>query len=681
MRSLSTIFLIYFGISFIAASAQPSLGSWQWAKKAGGVNNTSASNREHELVQDMCTDKYGNVYTTGSVYLNSYFEGIQYTAPFASFGGRDAFVAKYDKCGNLKWVRFGGGTAYDAGMSMHGDDSLKAYMVGTINSLSATFPDSTQALSVSHPGVFWAKYDSAGNIKWVKASNSGHTFPLAKPKLSLKQNGHLSTVLLLGIGAFYPGFNFTSTHAGNAIFEFDLNGNPINILRIDSFSASSGFSNVAFSDMAYDMNGDLVLAYFAFDTIHFFDTIFYSPSGDQRAFLIKVNHQTNDIKWTKEWVQDNYKISGFGELKIDEKNNIIVNAFGGKNSVFNGDSIKLISNTNGTMALFKLDSNGNTIWRDIELTSANYMPPAITFCKYDADHYCIPIVGAGTTYWGWDTIISPNGRYPYYITLVNATTGKVEYKDSISRSSNLNSHISITASDEQGNVYLGGYFSSTLAAGPTTIMNTGGIDDAFVMKWGVQCSDSFALIAPLAAEDMVANPSGAHAIDVDWRNVAMYADQYRIYRSATDSTSGYTLTDSVNKYQAHYTDVNVVPNQVYWYRVAAVNHAGETYSNADSASIRTVGVVDITTIKHIALYPNPANDHTELSIWNDALTSVPISLSVIDLEGREFYSRLAVAVQGKNDFMMDFSAIGAGIYICNIQTGSELYSKKLAIVR
>jgi hypothetical protein len=137
----------------------------------------------------------------------------------------------------------------------------------------------------------------------------------------------------------------------------------------------------------------------------------------------------------------------------------------------------------------------------------------------------------------------------------------------------------------------------------------------------------------------------------------------------------------VRGYIAHYTDVNIVPNQLYWYKVAAVNEAGEAYSNADSASIRTVGIADISNIKHIALYPNPASSYTELSVWNESPGSLIAGISIVDMEGRTFYEKQTQLLQGKNDFMIDISAIGSGVYIVYIRTDNEAYGKRLVIVR
>ena len=210
----------------------------------------------------------------------------------------------------------------------------------------------------------------------------------------------------------------------------------------------------------------------------------------------------------------------------------------------------------------------------------------------------------------------------------------------------------------------------------------GGINDAFILKWGLPCPDTTAIIPPLAAEDLVAYAVGQHAIDVDWHNISQYTDRYRIYRSTTDSTTGYSIIDSVSNSTTQYTDVNVIANQIYWYRVSAVNNAGETFSNSDSAIIIPNGISEVSTaIRHIALYPNPANSYTELSVWSEASSTFPATITVTDMEGREFYNKQSEIYPGKNDLVIDISDMSAGVYVVSIHSLNGTYSKRLVLLK
>jgi hypothetical protein len=677
--------ILFIAFSFSKIAAQPSGGAWQWAQKAGGVFNTNFG--EDEVVNDICTDKYGNVYTTGIVYDYPYFNGVRYIPPFASFGGPDAFVAKYDKCGSLKWVRFGGSPQHDGSVAIHVDDSLNVYIFGYVGPLGH-FPDSTHTLSIrdsAYGGLFWAKYDSLGNIKWVNVANPSNELPLYPSTFTTKPNGDLSIVLLLDTGSFYPGFNFTTTHPCDAIFEFDLNGNPISMLPIDSFGLNTSSYNTNFLDIAYDSKGNAILAYSIYDTIKLIDTVLNCPANGYRSFLFKANLQTNKIIWIKEWQEDLFGISGFVHLNVDNNDNIYANGDMGLNSVFNGDSSLFNTTASlGMAGIFKLDSNGNTIWRDLSdnTDNANIGVNTLPFTIYGNQYVCVPINVSGPTYWGGDTLysgVAGSGPNPFFMTFLDNTNGKVVYADSLAWSNTLTCAIFKILADQEGNLLLGGLFSSSLIAGDT-ITYIGGINDAFVVKWGLPCPDTDALIPPVPAGGLIASASGYTAIDVDWHNIGQYVDRYRIYRSTIDSVTGYSLIDSVGNAIEHYTDVNVSTNQIYWYKVSAVNNAGEAYSNSDSAVIIPTGIAQVNTaIRHISLYPNPADAYTELSVWSE--TSFTATITLTDIEGREFYSNQTSIAQGKNDYMIDLSGISDGVYMVNMNSNNGSYSKRLVVVK
>lgn len=204
-----------------SAMAQASLGRWQWAQQMGGVNNYS--NGQNEQVNDICTDREGNVYAVGKVYRNPEFDH-QFFVTSSSLGQSDVFVSKYDKCGHLKWVRFGGGTAQDEAYEVIVDDSLNVYVTGLCTSGTNQFPDSLQSITTTSQGFFWNKYDSTGTLKWSHFARVYGT-KYYGPTLHFKPNGDLSTQLSLrNTGLFYPGFGVTISHTCNASFDFDRNG-------------------------------------------------------------------------------------------------------------------------------------------------------------------------------------------------------------------------------------------------------------------------------------------------------------------------------------------------------------------------------------------------------------------------------------------------------------------------
>ena len=125
-----------------------------WAKRAGG--NDSDSSRA------IAADRMGNCYATGWFIGTATFGGTTLT----SSGEGDIFVAKYDRAGKVLWARRAGGGSFDEGSGIAVDDTGNCYVTGYFSG-TATFGGATLT-SGGNGEVFVAKYDSAGNVIWVK---------------------------------------------------------------------------------------------------------------------------------------------------------------------------------------------------------------------------------------------------------------------------------------------------------------------------------------------------------------------------------------------------------------------------------------------------------------------------------------------------------------------------------
>ena len=135
------------------------VGNWQWATKAGGIDNDRGNG--------IAIDDIGNYYVTG------YFQN---TATFGSYsitssGGYDIFVAKMDADGNWLWATQAGGIDYDVGNAITIDDVGNSYVTGDFGE-TATFGSYflTSSLGVN---FYVAKVDANGNWQW--ATQAGET--------------------------------------------------------------------------------------------------------------------------------------------------------------------------------------------------------------------------------------------------------------------------------------------------------------------------------------------------------------------------------------------------------------------------------------------------------------------------------------------------------------------------
>ncbi|OYW70913.1 MAG: hypothetical protein B7Z37_29240 [Verrucomicrobia bacterium 12-59-8] len=142
-------------------------GKFLWVRSLGG----SLVDRGYGVA----TDAAGNAYVTGHYQSTDAQANGQ---PLPNAGDYDIFIAKYDTLGALIWIKTAGGKGYDYGHGIVVDSKGDIVVTGAVAG-EAKFGDVTvNAGSTTRP-IFCAKYDSEGNLKWVKAtggkfSGSGH---------------------------------------------------------------------------------------------------------------------------------------------------------------------------------------------------------------------------------------------------------------------------------------------------------------------------------------------------------------------------------------------------------------------------------------------------------------------------------------------------------------------------
>ncbi|MGB0522471.1 MAG: RHS repeat-associated core domain-containing protein, partial [Flammeovirgaceae bacterium] len=115
-------------------------------------------------------DAAGNVFVSGWFYNDITFDGVNRIN--ASNWQSDVFLAKYDAQGNFLWAQTGGTIGVDYGFRMEVDAQGNAYIVGSYTA-GANFSGQTLTTQVAGKrDAFVAKYDENGNLKWIKTHGS-----------------------------------------------------------------------------------------------------------------------------------------------------------------------------------------------------------------------------------------------------------------------------------------------------------------------------------------------------------------------------------------------------------------------------------------------------------------------------------------------------------------------------
>lgn len=138
-------------------------GMLAWSLSAG--SDTLADFTLSEYGTDVVTDN-NFVYVTGLFLSKAKFGATE----LKSHGGGDIFLAKFSVDGQLIWVKSAGGATQDIPHALTLDQEGAIYVTGSFQNV-AFFGDQTLHATNSTE-MFLAKYDKDGNVLWVKKSDN-----------------------------------------------------------------------------------------------------------------------------------------------------------------------------------------------------------------------------------------------------------------------------------------------------------------------------------------------------------------------------------------------------------------------------------------------------------------------------------------------------------------------------
>ena len=183
------------------------------------------------------------------------------------------------------------------------------------------------------------------------------------------------------------------------------------------------------------------------------------------------------------------------------------------------------------------------------------------------------------------------------------------------------------------------------------------------------------------------------------RDTAYTATQLDLnYTMAKDTNSGITTyyyaigtnpgTQNIVSWTANSLNLSATesvtfqPGQKYYTMVKALNAAGLMSDSIVSDGIlflNQTGIEELSSVREMQLYPNPANDHVSLSFIASEEQSVHYHLS--DAQGKLIEEKTLRMHPGINTFGIDTRLLGLsqGIYFITLQAADNVLTKKLVI--
>ncbi len=229
------------GAFFIAK--YDSNGNILWAKRSSGNGSYSPGNSVE-------CDLNGSIFVTGQFSSDTIKFG-SVTLSTTSITSK-MFLVKYNFNGNALWGRMAQGTSGSSGVggnSISTDSNGNVYVGGTMNGYSALFDTINTSIGSYDP--FLAKYDSLGNIQWVKRG-IGYSQDVGNG-ISTDPSGN---TYLTGY-FFSPTMSFgtyTISNVGNRnifLVKYNTNGTPLWAKSIGGSYVDVGYSVATHSTGVY----------------------------------------------------------------------------------------------------------------------------------------------------------------------------------------------------------------------------------------------------------------------------------------------------------------------------------------------------------------------------------------------------------------------------------------------
>jgi hypothetical protein len=288
----------------------------------------SLATPQYEDAAGISADGLGNVYVTG--YTAGALDG-------GSAGGNDVFLAKYGAAGNLQWTRQLGSAGGDVGESVSADQLGNIYLTGwTTGSLGA---------SSGGADVFIAKYDSSGDLQWVRQIGT----PGRESAYGISADG-------LG-GAYLTGYtdgNLDGKSLGGwdaFLAKYDEAGNLHWIRQFGTSNDDQG------DGLAVDKSG------------HVYISGYTTPLGYTGPTLASFS-ASYDSAGNFRWMKQNNSADTFTGISTDGAYHVYVS---GTTSGYDALVAKYSDQTGDFNADGRVDAADYTIWRK-GLASGKYLP-------------------------------------------------------------------------------------------------------------------------------------------------------------------------------------------------------------------------------------------------------------------------------------------------------------------
>jgi len=317
------------------------------------VGSTSPNTLCNATVISVATDNLGNIYVTGTFSDTVTIGSTTLTTPEYDY---DFFIAKLDANGNFLWAKEAkryGGSGFSWGNGIATDAAGNAYATGTYLD---TVSFGSYTLVSPNGGVFLVKYDSGGNVIWVKSS-AGHPvisfFIQDEPNIAIDFAGDVYITGTYKDTVIFNPVTLTADSIDNFVVKYDSGGNVL-------WGRTATENGIAYAEgqaITCDSAGGVYVAGTFIDSLSFGPFKLGTVGLYSQAYVVKYN-STGNVIWAK---GSSGYLNNVFVYSISAGRHYDFYLCGTFSDTINFNGISLTSNNSQPSFLFRFDSSGNAL--------------------------------------------------------------------------------------------------------------------------------------------------------------------------------------------------------------------------------------------------------------------------------------------------------------------------------
>lgn len=467
----------------VLSSSLTSGQSWLWGQEGYGGFNTGATG------SSIATDKNGNVYFAGQ-----YNNAIVFGPVTLSGYGINAYLVKYNSAGKVIWAKQSNDSVNADALSVATDTAGNIFITGNFIG-NIAFGNITLHSTANGHAAFLVKYDTNGNVRWAKQSNSLYNnfyTNIIAHSVATDKSGNVFITGQFEDTISFGSYSLTSPYTYSAfLVKYDTSGNILWATQSTAASTNTLLDFSAGLAVASDSAGN------SFVTGYFEDTVYvgthklistYVPGNSYSIFLVKYSPAGN-VLWAKQTKDDSANSEGIGNaVAIDRDGNSYITGYFANTVLF--DSYSISSPGSDALFLAKYDTTGNALWvkqstpgwegYSLASDKANHI-----YLSGESGYFKVYPLELG----GLKLGVNPSAKSASFIMEFNSdgnaecgsVLDNIGYFTAFDQPNDIAAGI---ASDTSGTyIYMvGGFHNDTVECGPDILLPKGGYD-TFAGRW------------------------------------------------------------------------------------------------------------------------------------------------------------------------------------------------------